>query len=75
MNDILTAISNYGVSIVIIGLFIWDWITNKKTNSETLKQIAESNKNIAKSLDIIQNNQLTLEQKVDRNYDALKEKR
>ncbi len=75
MKEILTYIANYGLSLVLAALFILDWITNKKVNSETLKQIAESNKNIAKSLDIIQNNQLILENKVDRNYDFMKERR
>lgn len=75
MNEILKVLTDYGVAIIIITLFIYDWIVNKKTNSETLQQIAKSNENIAKSLDIIQSNQLMLENKVDRNYECLIEKK
>lgn len=78
MEEVLKSIVDYGVSIIIVALFLWDWVTNKKSYTETLNQIKESNKNIAesnmnisKSLDIIQNNQLTLENKVDRNYEEL----
>ena len=83
MEEVLKSIVDYGVSIIIVALFLWDWVTNKKSYTETLNQIKDSNKNIAesnmnisKSLDIIQSNQLTLENKVDRNYEELvKEKR
>lgn len=78
MEEVLKSIVDYGVSIIIVALFLWDWVTNKKSYTETLNQIKESNKNIAesnmnisKSLDIIQSNQLTLENKVDRNYEEL----
>lgn len=83
MEEIVQALGDFGVSFVIVALFLWDWVTNKKSYTESLTQIKESNQNIAesnmnisKSLDIILNNQLTLENKVDRNYEELvKEKR
>ena len=51
MEDIISSISNYGVSIVIVGLFIWDWVTNKRETKKTLSAIQDSNKNIASCLD------------------------
>ena len=68
MEEIANLIMDYGVSIIIIGLFIWDWITNKKDIKKTLEAIEEnsknvgacltemkqSNDNISKSLDLLQ---------------------
>lgn len=65
------------------GLFIWVFIQDKTKNSNMLEQLAkhseenekmvqalvDSNQNIAKSLDIISNNLVTLDRKADRNYE------
>lgn len=61
-------ISKFGVSLVIVGLFLYDWLTTRKQMQETLKQNsscleeikktninnAETNKNTAKSLELLQ---------------------
>lgn len=59
------------------GLFIWVFIQDKtknnkllEDNANMLKTLAQSNDNIAKSLDIITNNLLTIDKKIDRNYEA-----
>ena len=61
MKDIVTLLMETSISIVIIGLFIWDWIKNKGKINETLEQnskildeIKISNKNTAKSLELLQ---------------------
>lgn len=61
MEEIANLIMNYGVSIIIVALFLWDWITNKKENKasltvikDTLTVIKETNENTAKSLDLLQ---------------------
>lgn len=54
MDNIVQAIANYGVSVVIVGLFIWDWIANKKKITETLDEMKVSNANTAKSLELLQ---------------------
>lgn len=68
MEEMLTYISDFGLSLVIAGLFIWDWIANKKENRSSLRSIAKSmelvedcmgeikisNTNISKSLNILQ---------------------
>ena len=38
MNEIISNVANYGISIVIVGLFLWDWVSNKKKISETLEE-------------------------------------
>lgn len=59
------------------GLFIWVFIQDKiknnkllEDNANMLKTLATSNDNIAKSLDIITNNLLTIDKKIDRNYEV-----
>lgn len=59
------------------GLFIWVFIEDKKKNTKMLEDntkmlqaLATSNDNIAKSLDIISNNLVTIDQKIDRNYEV-----
>lgn len=63
------------------GLFLWVFITDKTRNNKLLEEsnkmtsaLVESNKNIAKSLDIISSNQITLGDKADRNYQELLKK-
>lgn len=63
-------------------LFVWVFFTDKtkitkleEENNEMLKlltnnqkNIADSNNNIARSLEIISNNLVTIDEKIDRNY-------
>lgn len=65
----------YGGTVIMAGLFIWVFIEDKKKNTkmledntEMLKTLAQSNNNIAKSLDIITNNLVTIDEKIERNY-------
>ena len=55
-------LSNYGVSIVIVGLFLWDWIANKRKITETLEEMKISNSNTAKSLELLQKSMENQEQ-------------
>ena len=57
MIETLQAISDYGVGIVIIFLFIWDYVSNKKKLTEnqemiktTLKTVSESTTTISSCL-------------------------
>ena len=54
MENIVQMLANYGVSIVIVGLFLWDWIANKRKITETLEEMKISNSNTAKSLELLQ---------------------
>lgn len=80
MEDIINLLTNYGVSIIIVALFIWDWISNKKDTKKTLNAIQSSNENIAsclnemkqsntnisKSLDLLQKTLDNQTEKIDR---------
>lgn len=80
MEQIANSIANYGVSIIIVGLFLWDWVTNKNSVTEALKTIAkasgnieeclknieQNNDNISKSLDLLQKSMDNQEEKIDK---------
>lgn len=90
MEEMVKILSSYGVSFVIVALFLWDYITNKKreeknqevikntldTVNNTTKTIADcliemqqNNKNMSKSLDILQQSVDNQSQKIDRLLD------
>lgn len=68
MEQIIELLSKYGVSLVIVGLFLYDWLTTRKEMSNALKQNstcleeikntnknnAQTNRNTAKSLELLQ---------------------
>ena len=78
ITEIGKLLFEYGGTTIMALLFIWFVILDKTKNSKAiedntamLKALSESNNNIAKALDIISNNLLTLDDKADRNYEAI----
>lgn len=76
MIELVKTVSDYGISLIIVVLFIYDWVTNKKKISQTLeqnkdclKEMSVSSSNTAKSLELLQqsmNAQSTLLNKHDK---------
>ena len=66
MEEIAKLIANYGVSIIIVTLFIWDWFTNKKDMKETIEVIKDTSINISKSLDLLQKSMDRHDEKLDK---------
>lgn len=78
MEELIKMISEFGVPLVIVAIFLYDWITTRKDMQETLKQNnmclqeikntninnSETNKNTAKSLELLQKS-------MDNQYDFL----
>ena len=61
MEEFLEMLSNFGISLVIVYLFLYDWFTTRKDmqktleqNSKCLTEIQNTNKNTAKSLELLQ---------------------
>lgn len=61
MQEIVDLVSKYGVSLVIVALFLYDWFTTRKDMQKTLEQnsnclteIQNTNKNTAKTLELLQ---------------------
>lgn len=58
--EIIQAISESGVLVVIAGVFLYTYLNDKKNNlerdnkyNESLRLLSESNQNIAKALDLL----------------------
>lgn len=80
MEEMVQLITNYGITVIITALFIWDWVTNRRIVSDSIKEIATANTNIekcieslfqnsentAKSLELIQRLLETQDKKIDR---------
>ena len=77
-SEVITAIFQYGGTVIMAALFVWVFVEDKRKNTKMLEDntkmlqtLAESNQNIAKSLDIISNNLVTIDRKTDRNYEEI----
>ena len=78
LKEVIQATFQYGGTVIMAVLFVWvffqDRTKNNKLledNAKMLESLSRSNDNIAKALDIISNNLLTLDDKADRNYEAI----
>ena len=69
MKEIVELIANYGVSAIIVFLFIWDWYINKKDMKQTLEVIKDTSINISKSLDLLQKSMDRHDEKLDKLLD------
>lgn len=77
LKEIIGAIFQYGGTIIMAALFVYVFFSDRKEryttledNTKMLQALAQSNNNIAKSLDIISSNLLTIDKKIDRNYEV-----
>ncbi|MBQ8549712.1 MAG: hypothetical protein IJ426_00035 [Clostridia bacterium] len=77
-NEVVSAIFQYGGTVIMAALFVWVFVEDKRKNTKMLEDntkmlqtLAESNQNIAKSLDIITNNLVSIDSKIDRNYEQV----
>lgn len=75
-DKLIDAIFQYGGTIIMAALFVYVFFSDRKEryttledNTKMLQALAQSNNNIAKSLDIISNNLVTIDKKIDRNYE------
>lgn len=62
MVEMLQAISDYGVGIVIIFLFIWDYVSNKKKLTENQEMIKSTLKTVEESTTTISNCLIEMQQ-------------
>lgn len=65
MENIVNLVANYGVSAIVVALFVWDWVTNKKKITETLEEMKVSNSNTSKSLELLQKSMENQEQTLE----------
>ncbi|HIQ90992.1 MAG TPA: hypothetical protein IAB27_05160 [Candidatus Coprosoma intestinipullorum] len=65
MEEVIKVLFNYGVGYIIVFLFIYDWLTNRKITTQTLVAIKESNENISKFLVSIKEDNENLSKSLD----------
>ena len=58
MVPLLEQISNFGISTILAGVFIWQSMTSNRQIEKTLGEIRQMNDNQKASLEIIRTNQL-----------------
>lgn len=58
MISLLESISDFGISTILAGIFIWQSMTSNKQIEKTLGEIRQMNDNQRASLEIIRTNQL-----------------
>lgn len=55
MEEMLNLISTYGVSAIIVGLFLWDYVSNKKKLAENQEMIKSTLKTVEETTITISN--------------------
>lgn len=71
MQEIANTVANYGVSMVLVVLFIWDWFKNKQDIKDTLEVIKDTSVNISKSLDLLQKSMENNNSKIDKHDERI----
>lgn len=82
--DILQAIGNFGILVVIAGMFLYEHFTSdkhtqeiQKHNAEMLEEMKNTNNNTAKALEIIKQNQdytINITERIEKKIDCIKVK-
>ncbi len=62
MEEMLNLISTYGVSAIIVGLFLWDYISNKKKLAENQEMIKSTLKTVEETTTTISNCLIEMQQ-------------
>ena len=62
MEEMLNLISTYGVSAIIVGLFLWDYVSNKKKLAENQEMIKSTLKTVEETTTTISNFLLEMQQ-------------
>lgn len=65
MEEIAQSIANYGITIIICVIFLWDYIANKKEIKSTLETMKDTNSNIANCLEEMKDNNKNMEKSLE----------
>lgn len=65
MEEIAQSIANYGITIIICAIFLWDYIANKKEIKNTLETMKDTNSNIANCLEEMKDNNKNMEKSLE----------
>lgn len=65
MEELVQMIANYGVTIVIVVIFLWDYIANKKEMKQALETMKDTNLNISSCLEEMKTSNRNMEKSLD----------
>lgn len=65
MEELAQLITNYGVMIVIVAIFLWDYVANKKDMKSTLETMKDTNLNISSCLEEMKDSNRNMEKSLD----------
>lgn len=65
MEELAQMIMNYGVMIIIVVIFLWDYIANKKEMKQTLETMKDTNLNISSCLEEMKTSNRNMEKSLD----------
>ena len=65
MEELAKLITNYGVMIVIVSIFLWDYVANKKEIKRTLETMRDTNSNISNCLEEMKDSNRNMEKSLD----------
>jgi len=78
IQDVIQAVFQYGGTVIMAVLFVWVFFQDRTRNNALLEEIRElvktikiSNENISQTLDLLQSGCEKLDDKADRNYEAI----
>ena len=78
VKDVVQSIFQYGGTVIMAVLFVWVFFQDRTRNNALLEEIRElvktikiSNENISQTLDLLQSGCEKLDDKADRNYEAI----
>lgn len=78
IKEIIQAMFQYGGTVIMAVLFVWVFFQDRTRNSALLEEIRElvktikiSNENISQTLDLLQSGCSKIDDKADRNYEAI----
>lgn len=78
IKDVVQAMFQYGGTVIMAVLFVWVFFQDRTRNNALLEEIRElvktikiSNENISQTLDLLQSGCDKLDDKIDRNYEAI----
>lgn len=78
IKDAIQAMFQYGGTVIMAVLFVWVFFQDRTRNNALLEEIRElvktikiSNENISQTLDLLQSGCEKLDDKADRNYEAI----
>lgn len=74
MKEIVELISNHGVSIIIVGLFIMDYLNNKNKTTQVIERIDRTTEKVGETLEelkVLNEKQIQATERLEKTYSVI----